>query len=125
MATQIASIAIGGAIGAVARFLVYRSAYSLFGTGLPWGTLAVNVLGSLAMGYLFVRLESMGEFEPVVRATLQVGLLGAFTTFSTFSIETIALLEVHAYTRAIANVILSVGLCLAACALGIWVARHA
>jgi CrcB protein len=125
MAVQLVSIAIGGAIGAVARFLLARSIYTWLGTGFPWGTLAVNVLGSLAIGYLFVRLDSLGEFEPAMRAVLQVGLLGAFTTFSTFSIETMALLEVQAYAKAIINVVLSVGLCLLACALGIWIARHA
>ena len=121
---QILAIAGGGAIGAVLRYWVSTGVYALAGRNFPYGTLAVNIIGSLVMGLLFVLLiERMAE-NSLWRAALLVGLLGAFTTFSTFSIETLNLLEEGAYSRALLNALLSVVLCVAAAWLGVKLGRQ-
>jgi CrcB protein len=121
---QLMAIAAGGAVGAVLRFWVSTGVYNLFGRAFPYGTLAVNVLGSLAMGVLFVLLVERVTLAPEWRAALMVGLLGAFTTFSTFSIETFALLQEGAWGRALANAALSVLACLAATWGGVLMGRQ-
>ena len=118
------AIGIGGAAGAVMRYLLSGWVYGLAGRGFPWGTLAVNVLGSLAMGLLYVLLLERAMLGPEWRAGLQVGLLGALTTFSTFSIETLRLVEEGEPWRALANVAASVVLCLAATWIGVNLGRQ-
>jgi CrcB protein len=120
---QILAIAGGGALGAVARFGVSTGVYRWLGRDFPWGTLAVNVLGSFAMGLLFVLLLERALLPPEVRATVLIGFLGAFTTFSTFSLETLALVEQGEPARALLNIAASVLLCLLACWGGILSAR--
>ena len=90
---QILAIAGGGALGAVARFGVSTSVYRWLGRDFPWGTLAVNGLGSFAMGLLFVLLLERALLAPELRAAVLIGFLGSFTTFSTFSLETLTLVE--------------------------------
>jgi CrcB protein len=107
-------IAIGGATGACLRYFVTTSVDSLFGKHLPFGTLAVNVVGSFALAILYGFIERNDLSDSPYRALLGVGLLGAFTTFSTFSVETLTLLENGLWQRAIANVFLNVGACLLA-----------
>lgn len=85
-------IAVGGALGAVARYGVGGLVYQGVRTGFPWGTLVVNVLGSLMLG-LVLKLFQGTTASPELRAAVTIGLLGAFTTFSTFTYETVALLE--------------------------------
>jgi len=122
--TQTLAIAAGGALGALLRFWMSTGVYALLGRGFPYGTLAVNVLGSLLMGYLYIvmleRVAVSGEW----RAFVLVGLLGAFTTFSTFSIETLNLLEQADYAKAIVNVLVSVVACVAAAFVGVMIARQ-
>jgi CrcB protein len=120
---QILAIAGGGAIGALARFYVSTGVYRLLGRDFPWGTLSVNVLGSFAMGLLFVLLLERSLVSAEVRSALLVGFLGAFTTFSTFSLETLTLVEQGEMLRALLNVTASVLLCIAACWAGIIAAR--
>jgi CrcB protein len=120
---QILAIAGGGALGAVARFGVSTGVYRWLGRDFPWGTLAVNVIGSFVMGLLFVLLLERGLFPPEARAAVLVGFLGAFTTFSTFSLETLSLIEQGESIRALLNVAVSVLLCLAACWAGMISAR--
>jgi CrcB protein len=120
---QILAIAGGGAIGAVARFLVSTGVYRLMGRDFPWGTLAVNLFGSFAMGLLFVLLLERSLIAPEVRAAILVGFLGSFTPFSTFSLETLTLVEQGEALRALLNVAASVLLCVAACWAGIIAAR--
>jgi CrcB protein len=120
---QTLAIAAGGAVGAVLRFWVSNGVYGLLGRTFPYGTLAVNVLGSLVMGLLYVLLLDKLALGPAVRAALLVGLLGAFTTFSTFSIETLNLMEEGELLKAVLNVGLSVVLCLAAAWLGVLTGR--
>ncbi|ROR32151.1 fluoride efflux transporter CrcB [Inmirania thermothiophila] len=122
-AATLGSVAAGGALGAVLRYAVSTAVYGVLGRGFPWGTLVVNLLGSLAMGLLWVLLVERLASGPALRAFLTVGLLGAFTTFSTFAIETLSLAEEGAWLAAAANVVASVVLCLAAAAVGVWLGR--
>lgn len=124
MAQQVALIALGGACGAVLRFGISSGVASVFGRGFPYGTLVVNVAGSLAIGVLFVLLTERVAGGAGARALLVVGLLGALTTFSTFSIETLQLLESGEAGKALANVLANVALCLLACWLGLVAARQ-
>lgn len=121
---QIAFIAAGGAIGALLRFWMSQGVYALLGRGFPYGTLSVNVLGSLIMGILYVFLYERMNMNPEWRAALVIGLLGAFTTFSTFSIETLNLIEASEHLKAFINILLSISLCLVACWFGIISARQ-
>lgn len=107
-------IAAGGAIGACLRYFVTINIDSLFGKTLPFGTLTVNVLGSFSLVLLYGFIERHELMDSPYRALLGVGLLGAFTTFSTFSIETLTLLENGLLLKAAANVLINVCLCLLA-----------
>jgi CrcB protein len=120
---QTIAIAGGGAAGALLRFWMSNGVYALLGRGFPYGTLAVNVLGSLLMGVLYVLLLEKLAMGPTARAALLVGLLGAFTTFSTFSMETINLVEAGEMLRAALNVVLSVVLCIGATWIGVLAGR--
>jgi CrcB protein len=121
--THSLAIAAGGAVGALLRYWVSVASHALLGTGFPYGTLVVNALGSLGMGFLSVVLLERVGLGPEWRAALLVGLLGAFTTFSTFSLETFHLVENGARLRAVANVALNLALCLAAVWLGVIAGR--
>ena len=118
-----AAVALGGATGALLRFWAGNGVHALLGRGFPWGTLSVNVLGSLLMGVLLIALTERVELSPVWRHGLVVGLLGAFTTFATFSMETLRLLEDGEFIRALANVLANVVLCLLAAWIGVLLAR--
>jgi CrcB protein len=121
---QLIAIASGGAVGALLRFWVSSGVYSLLGRGFPYGTLAVNVLGSLVMGFLYVLLLERTTVSPELRGALLIGFLGAFTTFSTFSIETLNLLEQAELLKAGLNILLSVVACVLACWFGLVVGRQ-
>lgn len=121
---QLFAIAAGGALGSVLRHGLSTWVHSLAGRGFPYGTLAVNVLGCLAMGFLFVLLvERMGE-NTLLRAGLLIGVLGGFTTFSAFSIETFNLIEQGALVKATGNMAASLVLCIGATWLGVILARQ-
>ncbi|HCU53275.1 MAG TPA: fluoride efflux transporter CrcB [Gammaproteobacteria bacterium] len=122
--SQVIAIAAGGALGSVLRYGLSNWVYSLAGRGFPYGTLVVNVLGSLAMGILFVLMvERMGT-SAAWRAGLLIGVLGGFTTFSTFSIETFNLIEQGAMAKAAANMLASLILCVSATWFGVILARQ-
>ena len=107
-------ISAGGATGACLRYFVTTSVDSLFGKHMPFGTLTVNVVGSFALALLYGFIERHDLSDSPYRARIGVGLLGAFTTFSTFSVETLTLLENGLWLKAAANVFLNVGACLIA-----------
>jgi CrcB protein len=121
---QAVAIAAGGALGALLRFWMSSAVYALLGRGFPYGTLAVNVLGSFLMGLLFVLMIERLALGSEWRAFALVGVLGAFTTFSTFSLETLTLIEQADYARAAANVLVSVVACISAAFLGMTLARQ-
>ncbi len=114
----------GGAIGAMMRFGVSNGVHALFGRDFPYGTLTVNVLGSLLIGFFYITLLERVSFGPEWRAFIVIGILGAFTTFSTFSLETFNLIETGEILKAVANILLSVTICLFAAWIGILVARQ-
>lgn len=121
---QILAIAVGGSLGALLRYGVANGVHAVLGRGFPYGTLVVNVSGCLAMGVLYVLLVERLALSPEWRAALLIGVLGAFTTFSSFSMETFALFEEGEWMKALMNVVLSVSLCLAAVWLGVLAGRR-
>lgn len=118
------AIAGGGALGAVFRFWCASAIYAWLGRGFPYGTLAVNIFGSFLMGMLFVLLLERVTVSIEVRSALLVGFLGAFTTFSTFALETLTLIEEGASVKALANILASVVACIVAAYLGIALGRQ-
>jgi len=121
---QALAIAAGGALGALLRFWVSTAVYGWLGRGFPWGTLAVNLIGSLVMGLLYILLLERLTTGPEVRAFLLIGLLGAFTTFSTFSIETFNLIEQAEIGKALLNMLVSVAACVLAAWAGVILGRQ-
>ena len=119
----IVAIAVGGGCGSVARFLVAREMERLFGSFLPYGTLIVNVLGSLALGWLATVFLARPEINIALRLGIAVGFLGAFTTFSAFSFESVQLMLNGAVWRAALNVAANTVVCLGMCYLGMQLAR--
>lgn len=115
-------IAAGGAIGAALRFLM-SSGIARLGSAFPWGTLAVNVLGSLVMGLLVGLFAVKVQASQEVRAFLTTGVLGGFTTFSAFSADTALLIERNEMMAASLYVLGSVVLSLAAMFAGLWIVR--
>ncbi len=121
--TMLVAVGTGGALGAVARFAVSRQVSLWLGAALPWGTLAVNVLGSFLLGFLAAWFRSRTELPPEWQALWTVGFLGAFTTVSTFSNEVVGRLQADASLRALATIAANVLLCLCCCWGGVWLAR--
>jgi len=120
---QLFAVAVGGAVGAILRFLVSNSVSAYWGREFPYGTMTVNVLGSLLMGFLFVVISSSPAISPSWRPLLLVGFLGAFTTFSTFSLDTLDLAMRGEWMAGFTNITLSVVLCIGACWLGMVTAK--
>jgi CrcB protein len=120
---RVLAIAAGGAVGSVLRYWLSAWVHSLAGRGFPYGTLAVNVVGCLLMGFLFAWFVERLSSDSVVRAGILIGVLGGFTTFSSFSIETFNLLEEGLWFRAGINAGASLVLCLAATWIGVITAR--
>jgi len=121
MLTSLFSVALGGALGASARYLVNVGVMRAIGPGYPYGTIIANVIGSFIMGVIVVVLARKGGQH--LAPFLMTGLLGGFTTFSAFSLDTITLWERGNYNEAWLYVGMSVGLSLAAIALGMFAAR--
>lgn len=120
----IAAIALGGALGSVARYLLASAVQGAAGRQFPLGTLCVNVLGCLLIGFVYVWMLERTAATAPARAFWMIGVLGGFTTFSSFSLETFNLVVEAAYGRALANAVLSVVLCLAATWTGVLIGRQ-
>ncbi|MDX1498167.1 MAG: fluoride efflux transporter CrcB [Salinisphaeraceae bacterium] len=121
---QLLYVAAGGAVGALLRYGVVLLSQNLWGRDFPYGTLLVNVLGSLLIGLAYVWIVERLALGDAWRLAFMVGVLGAFTTFSSFSIETLQLVERGAALAALSNILLNVSLCLVACWLGLLAARQ-
>lgn len=117
-------IAAGGALGAVMRFLSQATVYELVGKTFPYGTLFVNVTGSFLMGLFSIFLVEKFNLSAEWHLAILVGVLGSFTTFSTFSLETLVLFEQGDIYKAMTNILLSVVLCVAAVWAGAFFAKQ-
>lgn len=117
-------VALGGALGSVFRYMLSNAVARFAGEAMPWGTLLVNVIGSFVIGWFAIASISGGRVAatPEFRTFVMVGVCGGFTTFSSFSLQTLALFEDGEPLRASANILLSVALCLASVWLGTGVA---
>ncbi len=116
-------IALGGAGGALARYGIYLLVHGESPVRFPWATLAVNALGSFAIGIAYVLIVERGMLHPDWRHIAMIGFLGAFTTFSTFSLEALSLFEAGQLSLALGYVALSVAACLLAVWAGMWMVR--
>ena len=106
------AIALGGALGAVLRHFMNAAITNIVGSGFPWGIMVINVLGSVLMGVLISWFALVGEVPQATKAFLTVGILCGFTTFSTFSLDAVLLVERGSYGAAAGYVVGSVALAL-------------
>jgi len=113
-------IGIGSALGGVARYACSRAVALRYGETFPWGTLTVNVIGSIVIGFIaaLAAPESRVIISTNSRQFLMVGICGGFTTFSSFSLQTLELIRNRDFAEAGGNVLLSVAACMAAVAIG-------
>lgn len=116
-------IGVGGFLGAISRYLFSGWIYRLIGTNFPHGTLFVNILGSFLLCWFVPMSLHAFDISPHLRAAISVGFCGAFTTFSTFSFETLSLLQDGRLFLAVINIFSNVGLCLLAGWLGLIFSR--
>ena len=123
MMTSLIQVALGGAIGASARYLTNVATFRYFGPGFPWGTVVVNVLGSFLMGLLVVVLAQLSGNR--LAPLLMTGVLGGFTTFSAFSLDAVTLWERGEALHAFGYVAGTVSVSIAALVAGLFVARGA
>jgi CrcB protein len=119
--TIYAFVALGGACGASLRFYISQLILNWLGKGFPFATLVVNITGSFVMGTLYQLIEQDLLDIHVHRTLLGIGFLGAFTTFSTFSLDTLLLLQQGDVLKAGINVLLNVSLCIAAAGFGLYI----
>jgi CrcB protein len=118
--TNTVLIFLGAGMGGVFRFWVSNGVHWFVGRHFPYGTLVVNVSGCFLMGLLFaLLLERFDAFAPQLRALLLIGFLGGYTTFSSFSIETLSLIENGAWLSGLSNIFFSVALCMISVWIGI------
>lgn len=113
------AVAAGGAAGSLARYLFVMNAARLFGSAFPWGTLGVNIIGSLLMGMVAGAFSARVVLSPEAHAFFAIGVLGGFTTFSAFSLDTWILLENGQTLRAALYIVGSVGLSIAGLLIGL------
>jgi CrcB protein len=116
-------ICLGGAVGTGARYGVQILSTRWFGSDFPYGTLAVNVSGSFLIGLINQVAFTTQFIPPTVRVMLTIGVMGGFTTYSSFSFETLELVNGGAWLGAGVNIVLNTALCLAACGLGLYLGR--
>jgi CrcB protein len=118
------AIAIGGTLGCWARYAMTNLVQAIYGRDFPYATLSINVLGAFIMGFLFIETLERLTVSPAVRTGVLTGVLGGFTTFSTFEMETLLLAEQGDVPKALLYVFLSVGLGFLAAFGGAYIARN-
>lgn len=116
-------ICLGGAAGTGARYLISGWALAILGTGFPWGTLAVNLIGSFLIGAIMHVGLTTQILSPTARLALTTGMMGGFTTYSAFNYESLKFFQDGAWLAGLANIVVMVFACLAAGAAGIGIAR--
>ena len=116
-------VAVGGGVGSVLRYLTSGVAARWHGLDFPYGTLIVNVTGSLLIGVVQALAEEATVLPEPARLFLSAGVMGGFTTYSAFSYETMRLIELDALGRALVNVVVTTLVCLSVCALGLAAGR--
>ena len=116
-------VAIGGSFGAVLRYWVAEFVHLFFERNFPIGTLVVNVVGSFFMGFLSIYLFNKLSFSNELRGLLLIGVLGSFTTFSTFSLDVVNLFNSGSLLLAFLNIFMSLLLCIGGASLGVWLAQ--
>jgi CrcB protein len=120
---RVVLVAVGGGIGSVLRYLTSGMAARWLGLDFPYGTLIVNVVGSLLIGLVQALAEEAAILPEPARLFLSAGVMGGFTTYSAFSYETVRLVELDAFGRALINVVVTTLLCLGVCVLGLTAGR--
>lgn len=120
---QFVLVCLGGAVGTGARYLLSGWVLQAFGATFPYGTLAVNTIGSFLLAAIMYIGTEATMMSPALRLVLTTGMMGGFTTYSTFSYETMKYLHDGAWTVAVANILVTVIGCLAACLSGQAAAR--
>lgn len=121
---QVIAVAVGGALGALSRYWMVGLVSRLLARDFPYGTLTVNVIGSFLIGIGYIVIVEKLHVASEWHAVLMVGFVGAFTTFSTFSLETVSLLQEGRFTAALIYIFSSVLVCLLATAAGIVLAKQ-
>ncbi len=114
---------VGGGVGSALRYAMSGLVYRLTSLGFPYGTVVVNVAGCFAIGFLMTALAARFDDSPALKVFLTIGLLGGFTTYSSFSYETIALIQEAKMGAAMANVFVTLAGCLAGTWVGLGVGR--
>ena len=117
------AVALGGALGALARYGISTWVFAISSHKFPYATLAVNVLGSFLMGILFVLIIEKAALPSEMRSLLMIGFLGAFTTFSTFSLDALGLWQNDHLFMALIYILATVILCLIAISSSVWLTR--
>ena len=124
LSKEVLVVALGGALGSVCRFLLSRWVQILIPyENLPWGIIVVNVLGCFGIGVLYALFSYYLMINPLWRVGLMIGILGGFTTFSSFTLDTFYLFEKGSALFALLNVLISLIACLSATGFGIWITR--
>jgi len=121
---EIIAIAIGGAFGAVARYWLTELSSMMFGVDFPYGTMVVNILGSLCLGFVFILLIERSLVGPLWRSAVMIGFLGAFTTFSTFSLQAFDLFQQERFLAGGTYILGSILASLAAVGIGMALAKQ-
>jgi len=116
-------IALGGALGALGRYGASNAINALWQSSFPLATMLVNVVGSFAMGVMYIVIVEHQHLSPEWRSIMMVGFLGAFTTFSTFSLETVSLIQRGEILTALLYALLSVVLCVIAAGVAIYLSK--
>ncbi|MBM7624950.1 fluoride efflux transporter CrcB [Sporohalobacter salinus] len=120
---KLLSIGLGGFLGAIGRYLIGNGVENFFKGSFPYGTLAVNLIGCFLLGFIFTLTLERQIINPIVRAAITTGFLGALTTFSTFSYETLSLLNGGCLILALSNILFNIIPGLIICWVGITLAN--